>query len=250
MATPPPTTQLFIFDYILPIFAGSEVMKPTVVAGTAFGLGDNCFMTAAHCLREGQAQGWMALGTTNGKAIQVWNIPQWELVEEYDVAVFRAEVSVPLRCFAWTSDELPMTTAVKSVGYAHAMDPGRDRMRVRSFTGNIVSATTLGRLPSDPPCYELSFACPRGLSGAPVLERRGELAVVAGMVIGNERMEMNVLTEREVVSEGEKTIFERYEALNLGIALQSRCILGLGPFKVLNGRRIREHLAANSLFGG
>jgi hypothetical protein len=96
---------------------------------------------------------------------------------------------------------------------------------------------------------ESIIACPRGLSGAPVLERRGDLAVVAGMVIGNERMEMNVLTEREVVSEGEKTIFERYEALNLGIALQSRSILGLGPFKVLNGRRIREHLAANSLFG-
>src|SRR5687768_1522133 len=128
------------------------------------------------------------------------------------------------------------------------MDLERQRMGIRSFVGHIVSATTFGRLKRDPPSYELSFQCPRGLSGAPLLIRDADSMLVTGFVIGIERTEMNVFTERETVTEeNERVTVERYEALNLGIALQSRAVLDVGPFRVLNGRTILQHLRRQAL---
>lgn len=247
MELPLATPNIIIFDYVFPVFIGSEVMKPTVVEGTAFGIGDGRFVTAAHCLREGMKSGWMALGTTDGKQLRAWNIVAWELVDDYDLAVFHADVSVPVKCFPWHAGQLPMTTTVKAAGYPYAIEPGRDRMGIRSFVGHIVSATTFGRLPSDSPSYELSFQCPRGLSGAPLLIRHGDSMLITGIVIGNQRTEMLVFSERESVSDLKEVITERYEALQLGIALQSHALLDLGPFKVLNGRTIRQHLAQQAL---
>jgi len=71
--------------------------------------------------------------------------------------------------------------------------------------------------------------------------------LVTGTVIGNQRTEMLVFSEREIVSESKEVVTERYEALQLGIALQSRALLDLGPFDLLNGRSIREHLNQHDL---
>jgi Trypsin-like peptidase domain len=247
MELPLAAPNLFIFDYVLPLFVGREVMKPIAVEGTAFGIGAGCFMTAAHCIREGVSLGWMALGTTDGKQLRAWNISAWELVDDYDLAIFQADVSVPVKYFPWHTSELPMATTVKAAGYPYAIEPGRDRMGIRSFVGHVVSATTFGRLAPDPPSYELSFQCPRGLSGAPLLIRHGDSMLTTGIVIGNQRTEMLVFSERESVSDAKEVVTERYEALQLGIALQSRALLDLGPFKVLNGRTIRQHLAEQDL---
>jgi hypothetical protein len=239
--------KLFIFDYVLPLFIGRELMKPTAVEGTAFGIGDGCFVTAAHCLRSGMKAGWMALGTTDGKQIKVWNISSWELIDGYDLAVFRADVSVSVKKFPWHEHELPMNTSVTAAGYPYAIEPGRNRMGIRSFVGHVVSATTFGLLATDPPSYELSFQCPRGLSGAPLLLRHGESMLVMGVIIGNHRTEMLVFSDREIVSDVKEVVTERYEALQLGIALQSRVLLDLGPFQILNKRTIRDHLAFEGL---
>ena len=67
MKLPLAAPDVIIFNYLLPIFVGAEVMKPTGVEGTTFGIEDGRFVTAAHCLREGMKSGWMALGMTNGK---------------------------------------------------------------------------------------------------------------------------------------------------------------------------------------
>ena len=71
--------------------------------------------------------------------------------------------------------------------------------------------------------------------------------LITGIVIGNQRTEILVFSERESVSDVKEVISERYEALQLGIALQSRAFLDLGPFQVLNGRTIRQHLAQQAL---
>ena len=102
---------------------------------------------------------------------------------------------------------------------------------IRSFVGHVVSATTFGRLAPDPLSYELSFQCPRGLSGAPLLTRHDDSMLITGVVIGNQRTEMLVFSERESVSDMKEVITERFEALQLGIALQCRAFLDLGPFR-------------------
>jgi len=71
--------------------------------------------------------------------------------------------------------------------------------------------------------------------------------LIAGIVIGNQRTEMLVFSERESVSDMKEVITERFEALQLGIALQCRAFLDLGPFQVLSGRTIRQHLAQQDL---
>ena len=90
MELPLVTPNIIIFDYVFPVFIGSEVMKPTVVEGTAFGIGDGCFVTATHCFREGMKSGWIALGTPDGKQVRAWNINASELVDNYDLAIFNA----------------------------------------------------------------------------------------------------------------------------------------------------------------
>jgi hypothetical protein len=247
MELPLAAPNVFIFDYILPIFVGPSVMKPTAVESTAFGIGGGCFITAAHCIREGMKFGWMALGTTDGKEVRWWNITGCDLADDYDLAVFQADVSVPLKSFPWHTSQLPMTTNVKAAGYPYAIDLERERMAIRSFMGHVVSATTFGRLPADPPSYELSFQCPRGLSGAPLLIRHANSMLVTGIIIGNQRTEMLVFSESESVCDGKEVVVERYEALQLGIALQSAALLDRGPFKVLNGRTIRQHLTRQDL---
>jgi hypothetical protein len=71
--------------------------------------------------------------------------------------------------------------------------------------------------------------------------------LVMGIVIGNQRTEMLVFSDREIVSDVKEVVTERYEALQLSVALQSRALLDLGPFSVLNNRTIREHLALEGL---
>lgn len=248
--TPPPAQTINIFEYVLPLFAGRKVLEPTVVEGTAFGIGGGCFLTAAHCIREAMALGWMAVGTIDGKRIRAWNIPAWELADDYDIALFRAEVDPPVSHFCWRESELPMAASIRSSGYPYALDLGRQTMNVRSFVGNVVSATTFDRLKPQPPSYELSFQCPRGLSGAPLLSSADGGASVVGIIIGNQTTEMTVFTSREHTSEHTEQIVERYEALQLGVAIQTRAIMDLTFPKLLEGRTLRQHLVDSELISG
>ena len=46
-----------------------------------------------------------------------------------------------------------------------------------------------------------------------------------GVVIGNQSTEMLVFTSREKVAENKETVVERYEAMQVGIALQSMAMV-------------------------
>jgi hypothetical protein len=75
--------------------------------------------------------------------------------------------------------------------------------------------------------YELSFQCPRGISGAPIWTTEGE-GRAAGVIIGNDIMEMEVYSEKEILKEPhQETILIKTEALHLGIAITPTAILAL-----------------------
>jgi hypothetical protein len=79
----------------------------------------------------------------------------------------------------------------------------------RSFKGYIVSTKRFLRFAAKPWVYELSFACPRGLSGASVITLDGAPRVT-GVVVGNHSIQMNDFTDREIIStDKERTIVER-----------------------------------------
>jgi hypothetical protein len=125
----------------------------------------------------------------------------------------------------------------------YALDPERNNIASRSFKGYVVSRT---RTPfaANPWGYELSFTCPRGLSGAP-LTTLDNFPLISGMVVGNRSTKMNIFTDREIISDDKERIVERYEALQLGIAIQSAELLSVRS-GILDGD-LGAHLAKHSL---
>ena len=140
MELPLASPNIFIFDYVFPAFIGPDVMRPTVVEGTAFGIGDGRFVTAAHCLREGVKSGWMALGTTDGKQVRAWDISAWELVDDYDLAVFHADVAVPVKCFPWARGSIAHDDHCQGCGISV-----RNRTRAQSYGHPILRRTRCER---------------------------------------------------------------------------------------------------------
>jgi len=115
---------------------------------------------------------------------------------------------------------------------------------IRAFGGNLVSSRTFLGFPARPRVYELPFACPRGLSGAPVFTADNTSRLV-GLVAGNTATDMLLLRESAVTKEGETTVFEQYERLTLGIAVQTASLLSVQSRLV--GQSLREHLESHGL---
>ena len=91
--------------------------------------------------------------------------------------------------------------------------------------------------------YELSFAAPRGLSGAPLLNAAGSL-LLHGMVIAHSESKMIVFHSEEVVKEAwETTVVEHHEVLRLGVAVTADHILG-SESRLLGGL-VRDFLGSN-----
>ena len=74
-----------------------------------------------------------------------------------------------------------------------------------------------------PDIYEVSFSAPLGLSAAPLM--CGD--AVAGIVIGNRSTEMLVFAHREIVRGDKELVTERFEAMQLGTAVQTTNALAL-----------------------
>ena len=139
-----------------------------------------------------------------------------------------------------------MLEKVHSVGYPYAIDRANNCMGMRAFSGHIVSPRDWPQLQTIPRIYELSYQCPRGLSGAPLWTESSPVKVV-GVILGNSITEMEVYSERETDSHGEKTtVYQKVEALHLGVALQTAALMDVRSS--LLGTTIGEHLRGMNLF--
>jgi hypothetical protein len=218
-------------DIALPIFAGTDAGKHYRISGlygTGIPLGGGCVMTAYHVAANVEATkqlmlvgyGVAPLYTSLARVYHSW--------PDYDLAVLRADAlkSPPLN---WFPGQLQSMAEVRTMGYAYGLDLQENTVTSRAFLGAVAAVRNFPNLQARPGIYELSFAAPRGLSGSGLFPPYGPL--VYGMIVGNHRTEMLVFSDRETIEEagGERTIVERYEALNLGIAIRSDVILGL-PF--------------------
>jgi hypothetical protein len=154
----------------------------------------------------------------------------------------------PLR---WGAEPLWGFEEVRSVGYPFGfrITPDERAIVVRGFEGHIVAWNRnfkpAGYAGGSFPVYELSFAAPRGMSGALIYNAEGEPRV-QGVVIGNSETSMLVLSSEErVTTPSATTIVEQYDRLRLGIAVQGPHLRTLSSR--LLGLTIGEHLARYSL---
>lgn len=217
---------------------------PRNIYGTAFSIGGDYYITAGHVLETAFAENEIVgisitdQGSTDN---YVYYIDEHEINDEVDLAVFNtvASASRP-RVYGWSTSRLPSGLDVMAHGFAHAFDPLRRTIGARLFRGHIVSQTRHRFRGDDFRIYEVSFACPRGLSGAPLLTRSNPPRI-GGVVVGNSSIEMTVFSDREVINDGQQIVnHERFEALHLGIVVTASAIMDL-EFRILQSS-LRYHL--------
>lgn len=199
------------------------------IQGTAFAIGPDTFLTAGHVIEQLRDVD-IALTYRVDDALALALVTDYEIHKSADIAVVKATGIPLIGAFPWQEDELPRLQDVMTCGYPYAFDPDTGIVDVRAFKGHIVTPMKYRNIVSRPSAYEVSFLCPRGLSGAPlILPSQGKQAAsICGVVIANHRTEMCVFTDAEIEDDGtEKTRFERYEAVNYGVCIASDCILAL-----------------------
>jgi hypothetical protein len=224
-----------------------RVLQIRQVCGTAFSIGGGFFATAEHVLRTVSDYEAPQLGiphpTRNGEWSYV-NIDAVDLKPEVDLGILSAKVPhflIP----PWDLVDRPMLSTVRSVGYPYALDDENGWIMFRAFQGYITALYPWTAFSARPLCYELSFQVPRGLSGAPLIMETESGPKVGGMLVGNRSTEMLVYTTKEVLKDKKETVVERYESLQLGIAVRTISLLDLHS-EILGGT-IKEHLSTFEL---
>src|SRR5690606_6272187 len=139
-----------------------------------------------------------------------------------------------------------MLNDVVSSGYPYGFDDANAEVLIRSYKGHITLVGYYNRFPNRPPHYELSYMCPRGLSGGPLIFVYQNQWHIAGMTIGNEMTDMVVSSFRETDSkDGLTIVYEKTETLHRGIAVQSESFFNLNS-KILRTTFI-DYLSKNNL---
>ncbi len=229
------TPELHATDLAFPVVgmdAGADGSnKARAVCGSAFTLGGGHYLTAGHVWTAAASfplQG-IGLGTTSASGsehVLIRKIVDTAVFEAIDVAILQVEVSFG-RTFPWNAKPPALLDPVRAFGYPFGFDSERETLAVRAFQGHIVGGGRTHRFSGQPAVSEVSFPCPRGLSGAPLV-RHGDTSEIVGMVLGNEITEMTVFSETETLSEaGQVKQLIKTEALHLGLAIRASELLPL-----------------------
>lgn len=224
-----------------------RVATPKNIYGTAFSVGGNCYITAGHSIANAASENEViGIGFIDREKYILAEAAQYDVAPQMDVGFLRTIANIErAKAHPWEAESLPSLANVMASGYPFALDPMSASIQARSFKGYVVSRTRINRDPANPWVYELSFASPVGLSGAPLVALDGQLRVT-GLVIGNYETKMLVFSQRETLSTEKEMIVETYHALQLGIAIQSSELLTLDS-SVLSGA-LAGHLRQWGLF--
>ncbi len=213
-------------SYVFHVAGGKMVNKITsristkIIHGSCFYLKDSVFITAGHVLKHAIAGQHRAVGFIENGVYCYRDILDYEVIEKYDLGIFKIDVSnLNLPQLKWAIKPKIMLNEVMTVGFPFGLIVKEDKNLIvtRAFLGYIMSRR------DDIKRYELSFNCPRGLSGAPLLDRNNK--EIVGIILGNSIVKINVCKIQERVGDGgTKIIHEQDETVYFGEALQSQFI--------------------------
>ncbi|WGD34010.1 hypothetical protein [Olleya sp. YS] len=244
------TNQPIAYDIVFPVFGGNKTkhgrFNPVNIFGTAFYIKNNYFITCAHTIESAYEQDVIALGYQNeDKTMSFVEIGQSEIFKENDSGILTA--SIPrAKAYPWFSQKLNMLNNVVSTGYAYGFDNEHSEVLIRSYKGYITLVGYYHRFPKVPAHYELSYMCPRGISGAPLLFIHENKTYVCGFTIGNEQTSMIVWSSEDIdENSNSKTIFQREESLHRGIAFQAESFFQLKS--TILGMKIIDYLKKEKL---
>ena len=231
------------------------------ILGTCFAIGNTHLITAAHVISDLtaiQSNAGVMLLNPEGQSFHIAPIIATEILHA-DIGILQIEPKQGKLWFGrarWRGTPLSEFERIRAFGYPYGLHTVGDRQQIvlRSFEGHTVvhlrEYLPLG-MSGDPfSVYELSFATPRGLSGAPLCTFTDNNVRVHGVVIGNSQSSMLVFqsSEKSTEKDGERTettIVERYESLSLGIAVDMLTIKELKSG--LLGSTVGAFLTTNEL---
>ena len=166
------------YDYDFPVIgydrkglSADRVMTPKNVYGTAFNIGEDYFMTAGHSLKNAAHENdTLAIGYVDGQGYFASEVLDYEVIPEFDIGFVRVVAKINrAKSLEWEHNRLASLIDVGASGYPYALDPESKTIGGRSFKGYIVSRKRFHGFTAKPWVYELSFQCPRGISGAGLL---------------------------------------------------------------------------------
>lgn len=170
--------RLRAFDLHVPVFAyirkpdGSIETPSAVIYGTAFPIASGIFATAAHVIEAAAADGTPGLSYVSAAADKMVHYPiqSHQLYLAIDLALIECPSLKRLPPTPIDFDrKLEFLSNASALGFPLALDAEFVTCIPRAFGGHVVTRRELYHLPARPPGYEVSFASPQGLSGAPLI---------------------------------------------------------------------------------
>lgn len=214
-------------EYYFPLLIGELLpigLGVHNLLGTAFAINNSIFITAGHCLPR-EINQYLCVGIEfDGQYIPAF-VKQYEIIEELDLGIIELHKPANIKSILWKNDRVHDGTLVSASGYAYGMDSINHALFNRTFMGYTVSSKHNFRFKERKVMsYELSFVCPKGLSGAPVIEE-GSGAII-GIVHGNSDVSIETGSwKEEIHGSNEVKSYITTETMKLGEAIQNRSIL-------------------------
>jgi len=217
-------------EWVYPIYRGileNCCFKMKDIGGTAFYIGRDLFITAKHVLEEHQYYNHQKLGFANQVEKAFVAIYDFEVVETFDnidMAILKCDgimkPELKPKAFHWAHSELKYFEIVRAMGYPKGYDIEKHFLGSRAFQGTKVGDKFYENGILKAKCYELSFHCLKGLSGACLFDAGYK---IHGMITGNSKQEGYVFKESEILlSENSGTTLrvDRAETMYIGLAVQ------------------------------
>ena len=225
--------QVNFMDYFFPVIGGAnreDGLNMKQLYGTCTYIKNNLFITAGHTVKNALEDDVFGIGQVKSPG-NFWNfIPaiDYDIIKDIDLAVIRTD-TLKFEPTAIKIDPGPLSLleSIWTGGFPHGYDRTNIRIVNRALKGNIVSAGPLLAFPSKPKSYELSFNCPMGISGAPIISTRPKgNECIFGYIVGNSQADLivNEYTEIET-STGTEKIYKQMNTTQFGIAINTSEVL-------------------------
>jgi len=246
-------------EFIFPLIglkSINDALKLKNIYGTLSYVKNGFFVTAGHSITNSLECDKIAVGFQNPDNIKEWKyeiIDDHELFDEIDIGIVHVgKIYKIFKSFKIRSIILPLLSDIYTLGFPHAIEiyDQKHVIKRRALKGYIVNAGIFRQLNINFQSYEISFFCPKGISGAPILSRlnNGNI-LINGYIIGSSNIETPVFEEKEVLNEGnEKTVHLKTETTKFGIAINAMELLKINSY--IFQKSIRDYLIENELLEG
>ena len=198
-------------------------VKTDNLYGTASYLGNRIFITAGHSILNAKESKYMGLAfrdhhySKSGYTYIL--IKDYEIFKDLDLALLRLDDdNFEATAEIWTLKQTEFLKDVFTIGYPFGYNSLEKELVVRGLKGHIVTRRHFHEFQNKPLIYELSFHCPRGVSGASL--KNIETNHIKGFIIDNASTEISVFKETEITQDQkERTVYEKVETTKYGVAI-------------------------------